>query len=98
MLLGKITISKSSLWNTVLLIFNIFSFAPSPPFFYASLYLSNSLFKLKLNPVQGFPPSEPGNQLTPADLIRSVNKKVRHNYIRRRLKVNLSSDQAQQEY
>lgn len=38
---------------------------------------------------KGFPPSEPGNQLTPADLIRSVNKKVRHNYIRRRLKSKL---------
>ena len=41
-----------------------------------------------LAPWQGFPPDCPPTQFTPADLIRSVNKKVRHNYIRRRLKVN----------
>ena len=38
---------------------------------------------------QGFPSGEPHNQWTTADLIRSVNKKVRHNYIRRRLKVTI---------
>ena len=38
---------------------------------------------------QGFPSGDPHNQWTTADLIRSVNKKVRHNYIRRRLKVTI---------
>lgn len=36
---------------------------------------------------KGFPSGDQHNQWTAADLIRSVNKKVRHNYIRRRLKV-----------
>lgn len=37
--------------------------------------------------IKGFPSGDQHNQWTAADLIRSVNKKVRHNYIRRRLKV-----------
>lgn len=37
--------------------------------------------------IKGFPNGDQHNQWTAADLIRSVNKKVRHNYIRRRLKV-----------
>lgn len=41
---------------------------------------------------QGFPSGDPHNQWTTADLIRSVNKKVRHNYIRRRLKVTIMLD------
>ena len=35
---------------------------------------------------KGFP-GDASNTLSPADLIRSVNKNIRHNYIRRRLKV-----------
>lgn len=37
--------------------------------------------------IKGFPCCDQNNQWTTADLIRSVNKKVRHNYIRKRLKV-----------
>jgi len=36
---------------------------------------------------KGFPCGDHSTHFTPADLIRSVNKKVRQNYIRRRLKV-----------
>lgn len=36
---------------------------------------------------KGFPGGDHNTHFTPADLIRSVNKKVRQNYIRRRLKV-----------
>jgi len=36
---------------------------------------------------KGFPSADHNTHFTPADLIRSVNKKVRQNYIRRRLKV-----------
>ena len=36
---------------------------------------------------QGFPGGDQNTHFTPADLIRSVNKKVRQNYIKRRLKV-----------
>jgi hypothetical protein len=37
--------------------------------------------------VQGFPDATFGVQFTAADFVRSVNKKVRQNYIRKRLKV-----------
>ena len=39
---------------------------------------------------RGFPGDCPHSQLSPADLIRSVNKNIRHNYIKRRLKVRKS--------
>ena len=36
---------------------------------------------------KGFPGDNTNLALSPADLIRSVNKNIRHNYIKRRLKV-----------
>ncbi len=46
-------------------------------------------------PVQGFPDATFGVQFTAADFVRSVNKKVRQNYIRKRLKVRFFNHSTQ---
>jgi len=47
---------------------------------------------------KGFPEMEGSSQFTAADFVRSVNKKVRQNYIRRRLKVTYKALEQFSEY